>query len=115
MDCIFCRIVAGEIPARLAGESAHAVAFHDVHPQAPTHVLVVPRQHVASAAEATHLPDGGAILHDMLALAARVAEEQGIAARGYRCVFNTGDEGGQTVHHLHLHVLGGRQMTWPPG
>lgn len=115
MDCIFCRIVAGEIPARLAGESTHAVAFHDVNPQAPTHVLVVPRQHVASAAEATHLPDGAAILHEVFALAARVAEEQGIAGRGYRCVVNTGDEGGQTVHHLHLHVLGGRQMTWPPG
>lgn len=115
MDCIFCRIVAGEIPARLAAESPHAVAFHDVNPQAPTHVLVVPRQHVASAAEATHLPDGAAILHDVFTLAARVAEEQGIASRGYRCVVNTGDEGGQTVHHLHLHVLGGRQMTWPPG
>lgn len=115
MDCIFCKIIAGEIPSRRAAESDRAVAFHDVNPQAPVHVLVVPREHVATAAEATHLEDGDAILHEMIELAARVADEQGLAADGYRFVINTGRHGGQTVDHLHLHLLGGRQMHWPPG
>lgn len=115
MDCIFCRIVAGEIPARVAGESEHALAFHDVNPQAPTHVLVIPRVHVATAAEAIHRPDGAAILHEVHQLGVDVATALGLAPAGYRFVINTGEHGGQTVHHLHLHVLGGRRMTWPPG
>ncbi len=115
MSCIFCRIVAGEIPAKVVAQSERALAFHDVNPQAPTHVLVIPRDHVATAAEATHLPDGAAILHELFQLGVQVANDLGLASSGYRCVINTGDEGGQTVHHLHLHVLGGRQMTWPPG
>ncbi len=115
MDCIFCKIIGGEIPARRVAESTHAIAFHDVNPQAPTHVLVVPREHVATAAEATHLEDGAAIVHELFQLAVRVADEQGLTADGYRFVINTGRYGGQTVDHLHLHLLGGRQMHWPPG
>lgn len=115
MACIFCRIVAGEIPAKVAAESERALAFHDVNPQAPTHVLIVPRDHVATAAEATHLPDGAAILHELFQLGVQVAGDLGLATDGYRFVINTGEHGGQTVHHLHLHLLGGRWMTWPPG
>lgn len=115
MDCIFCRIAAGDIPARVAGESEHALAFHDVNPQAPTHVLVIPRSHVATAAEAIHRPDGATILHEVFQLGVQVADALGLGADGYRLVINTGEQGGQTVHHLHLHLLGGRRMTWPPG
>lgn len=110
-DCLFCRIASGAIPVALIAENAHAVAFRDIHPQAPVHVLVVPRQHVASLAKATDGPELGAIL----LLAAQVAREEGIAEAGYRTVINTGGDGGQTVAHLHLHLLGGRPMTWPPG
>ncbi len=115
MDCIFCRIIAGEIPSRRAGESPRAMAFHDVNPQAPTHVLVVPREHVATAAEATHLEDGDAIIQELFRLAVEVAGELNLEADGYRFVINTGRLGGQTVDHLHLHLLGGRQLHWPPG
>jgi histidine triad (HIT) family protein len=113
-DCIFCRIATGEIPAQIVARSDHAVAFRDLSPQAPTHVLVIPTRHLASAAEATG-PEGAAILGEVMALGVRVAAELGLADGGYRFVMNTGREGGQTVHHLHLHLLGGRQMHWPPG
>jgi histidine triad (HIT) family protein len=115
MDCVFCRIVAGELPAELVGASDEAMAFRDVHPQSPTHVLVIPRAHVATMAEVMTRSDGAAILHGVMKLAIGVADELGLAGDGYRMVINTGDQGGQTVHHLHLHILGGRQMTWPPG
>ena len=113
-DCIFCRIATGEIPAQIVGRSDHAVAFRDLSPQAPTHVLVIPTQHLTSAAEATGAA-GEAILGQVMALGVQVAAELGLADGGYRFVMNTGREGGQTVHHLHLHLLGGRQMHWPPG
>lgn len=113
-DCIFCRIAAGTIPATIVGRSDHAIAFRDLNPQAPTHVLVIPTTHYASAAEATG-PDGTRALGEVMALGVRVAAELGLADPGYRFVVNTGREGGQTVHHLHLHLLGGRQMHWPPG
>jgi histidine triad (HIT) family protein len=112
-DCIFCRIVAGEIPATIVARNADAVAFRDLSPQAPTHLLVVPVAHHDSAATA----GGGdpAVLGAVVALAVRVAAELGVAQSGYRMVVNTGRDGGQTVEHLHLHLLAGRQMHWPPG
>jgi histidine triad (HIT) family protein len=109
--CIFCRIVAGTIPATIVASTDTAVAFRDLHPQAPVHVLVIPRRHTVSLAAAT---DSGE-LGDLLALAAAVARDEGIAESGYRVVTNVGADGGQTVPHLHLHVLGGRSMGWPPG
>ena len=110
-NCIFCRIVAGGIPATIVASSTHALAFRDLHPQAPVHVLVVPRRHVVSLDAA----DDSAELGHLLTLAAEVARAEGIADPGYRVVTNVGGNGGQTVGHLHLHVLGGRPMGWPPG
>jgi histidine triad (HIT) family protein len=110
-DCLFCRIVAGEIPADLVGESDEALAFRDVNPQAPTHALVVPRSHHADAAAlADAEPD---TLAALVRLARDVAGGDGLD--DYRLVFNTGADAGQTVFHAHLHVLGGRTMRWPPG
>jgi len=110
-SCLFCRIASGEIPATLVGQNEHAVAFRDIHPQAPVHLLVIPRRHVASLAEATDAVEVGALC----LLAAEVARQEGVAETGYRVVMNTGADGGQTVSHLHLHLLAGRRMTWPPG
>jgi histidine triad (HIT) family protein len=110
-SCIFCRIVAGTIPATVVAHNTHALAFRDLHPQAPVHVLVIPRRHVTSLADATNADELGA----MMLLAAQVAESEGVATGGYRVVTNIGADGGQTVQHLHLHVLGGRSMSWPPG
>lgn len=110
-SCLFCRIVAGEIPAKIIAESPQALAFYDIAPQAPVHVLVIPRAHYASLADT---PDGS-VMAEVSELAKRVARELGVEQAGYRVVVNTGDDGGQTVHHLHLHVLAGRQMKWPPG
>lgn len=109
-DCVFCRIAAGEIPAKVVAEENGALAFHDLQPQAPVHILVIPTRHLASAAEADT-----ATLGAVLALAAKVARSLGLEERGYRLVTNVGAEGGQSVHHLHVHLLGGRQMRWPPG
>lgn len=111
-DCLFCKIVAGEVPADVVHASDSAVAFRDVNPQAPTHVLVVPTSHYADAAElAHHEPDS---LAELVRVAAAVAEQEGLRD-GYRTVFNTGAGAGQTVFHTHLHLLGGRTLTWPPG
>ncbi len=111
-DCLFCKIVAGTIPARTLFEDGSCVAFPDVHPQAPVHVLVVPKQHLVSLAETDR--EHTDLLGRLLAAAAEVARMQGLE-KGYRVVINTGHDGGQTVGHLHLHVLGGRHMGWPPG
>jgi histidine triad (HIT) family protein len=113
-DCLFCRIVAGEIPAKIAKRTADAVAFHDIDPKAPVHVLVIPTKHVAAVRDATG-PDGEAMLGRLLAFSAQVASALGLDAMGYRIVTNTGPDAGQSVDHLHLHVLGGRKFTWPPG
>jgi histidine triad (HIT) family protein len=113
-DCLFCRIVAGEIPAKIAKRSADAVAFHDIDPKAPVHVLVIPTKHVPAVRTASG-PDGEALLGRLLAFSAEVARELGLDAKGYRIVTNTGPDAGQSVEHLHLHVLGGRKLTWPPG
>ena len=111
MNCIFCKIVAGEIPADRVGESQSAIAFNDINPQAPTHVLVIPRSHFENAAA---LAQGDQeALRDLFTLAAKIAEERGL--KGYRTIFNTGAEAGQTVFHAHLHLLGGRALQWPPG
>ena len=112
-DCLFCRIVAGEIPAEIVHRSELAVAFRDLNPQAPVHVLVVPRRHIDDAGT---LEAGDAeALAGVFAAAREVAEAEGIAERGYRLVFNVGEDALNSVPHLHLHVLGGRQLAWPPG
>jgi histidine triad (HIT) family protein len=111
--CLFCRIVAGEIPATVVHESERLLAFRDIAPQAPVHVLIIPKEHVASLEAAGR--DHGDLLGEILLTAREIARAEGIADGGYRCVFNTGDDGGQTVHHLHLHLLGGRPLGWPPG
>lgn len=111
--CIFCRIVAGEIPAKIVREDDETVAFRDIDPRAPVHVLVIPRRHIASVNE---LEASDAELVGRLYLAAKeVARAEGVAERGYRLVMNTGPDAGQSVNHIHLHVLGGRDMAWPPG
>ena len=108
MDCIFCRIAAGEVPAELLYQDDQVVAFPDVNPKAPVHVLVVPREHHASLADLTD--DDEPLMGHLLAVANRLARDKGVAATGYRLVINTGPEGGQVVPHLHFHLLGGRQM-----
>ena len=110
-DCLFCKIVRGEIPADKVGESDDALAFRDIAPKAPVHVLVIPKKHFGSMND---LPDGRAVAA-MVMLAKQVANELGLDANGYRAVINTGKDGGQTVHHIHLHLLGGRRLQWPPG
>ena len=111
--CLFCRIAAGEIPATLVHQDEHLIAFRDINPQAPMHVLVVPRRHVASLNELTDTDD--ALMGEMIRRAAAIAREHGYAERGYRTVLNCNADAGQTVFHIHLHVLGGRSMAWPPG
>jgi histidine triad (HIT) family protein len=113
-DCVFCRIAAGEIPAKIVKRSKDAVAFHDLTPQAPIHVLVIPVTHVVAARDAKGV-EGERLLGGLLAFATEVASSLGLDAGGYRLVSNTGSDGGQSVGHLHLHILGGRKMTWPPG
>ncbi|HEX6597899.1 MAG TPA: histidine triad nucleotide-binding protein [Gemmatimonadaceae bacterium] len=110
-DCLFCRIVRREIPATIVREDEHTLAFRDIDPKAPTHVLVIPKTHVASLADA---PDA-ATLGRVLLAAAQIAKDEGIETSGYRTVINTGADAGQTVHHVHVHLLGGRHLKWPPG
>ena len=112
-DCLFCKIAAKTIPAKLVHEDDRAVAFDDINPQAPVHTLVIPRKHVASLAELNEADAG--LLGHLLLVGNQVAKQKGIAEGGYRLVVNTGRNGGQTVFHLHLHLLGGRPMHWPPG
>ena len=112
-NCIFCRIVAGEIPAGIIYQDERALAFKDINPQAPVHTLIIPREHLESLDEAAQKDE--ALLGHLLRVAARVANEQGLSESGYRTVVNTGAGAGQSVFHLHLHILGGRPLTWPPG
>lgn len=112
-DCLFCKIIAGEIPSNKVYADDDVYAFHDINPAAPSHILVIPTKHLASV---TAADDGDqALLGKLLLTARHIAREQNLADDGFRLVINTGDKGGQTVHHLHLHILGGRQLTWPPG
>jgi histidine triad (HIT) family protein len=110
-DCLFCRIVRKEIPAKLVAEDEHCVAFRDINPQAPVHVLVIPKQHVASLDQATD----PVMLGRLSLMAAEIARKEGITPGGYRTVMNTNRDAGQTVFHVHQHMLGGRSMHWPPG
>jgi histidine triad (HIT) family protein len=112
-ECLFCAIVAGEIPATLVGETDQVLAFRDINPQAPTHVLVIPKAHYPDLA-ALAAADSG-LLGALVAEARRVAAAEGISDTGYRVVFNTGEQAGQTVPHVHAHLLGGRSLGWPPG
>ena len=112
-SCLFCRIAAGEIPAAVVHETDETLAFRDINPRAPSHILVIPRRHVASLAALT--PEEGELAGRLLLVAADVARQEGLAPNGYRVVSNVGEWGGQTVDHLHLHVMGGRAFHWPPG
>ena len=112
-DCLFCKIVARQIPASIVYEDDRIVAFNDINPQAPTHVLVVPKRHIATLNELS--PEDDQIVGELVRRAAAIAKERGISAGGFRTVFNTNREAGQTVFHIHLHLLGGRTMHWPPG
>jgi histidine triad (HIT) family protein len=112
-DCLFCRISAGEIPSDRVAETPRVLAFRDIQPQAPTHVLLIPKAHIADSAaglEASHAP----LLAELFSLAAKIAKAEGLE-RGWRLVTNVGADGGQSVPHLHLHLLGGRALSWPPG
>ena len=111
-DCIFCKIAQGGLPSTIVREDDQAVAFRDTNPQAPTHILIVPRQHIASLDEAA--VDDRSVLGHILLLAQQIARDEGLNS-GYRLVLNTGTGAGQTVFHLHLHLLGGRSLNWPPG
>lgn len=112
MDCLFCRIIAGEIPATKVVETERTLAFRDINPTAPTHVLVIPKAHIPNAGVVT--ADHGAYLAEMMTTAQAVAATDGLTDRGYRLVFNVGEDSGNTVDHLHMHVIGGRQLGWPP-
>jgi histidine triad (HIT) family protein len=112
-DCLFCKIASGEIPADVVHEGERVVAFRDISPQAPVHLLVIPRSHISSLAEAE--AEHGDLLGEMMLLAAEVARGEGVAEGGFRSVVNSGPDGGQVVPHLHVHVLGGRALGWPPG
>ena len=113
-DCIFCRIAAGEIPAQKVFEDDRVIAFKDLSPKAPVHVLIVPKKHIQSVAHFT-ATDSELAAHIFIDVVPKLADELGVADGGFRLVMNTGDDGGQTVNHLHVHLLGGRKMTWPPG
>jgi histidine triad (HIT) family protein len=113
-DCIFCKIARGEINAKVVRRTPDAVAFHDLTPQAPVHVLVIPTKHFVAMRDATG-PEGEQLLGKLLAFTAEIAAELGLEPGGYRVVTNTGPDGGQSVFHMHLHLLGGRRMGWPPG
>ncbi len=112
-DCLFCKILAGEIPADIIYESDTAIAFRDINPQAPTHVLVIPRKHIATINDIDD--EDGLLVGSLYAAAKEIAAGEGIADSGYRAVMNCNEGAGQSVFHIHLHVLGGRPMGWPPG
>jgi histidine triad (HIT) family protein len=112
-DCLFCKIAAGDIPAAIVHQDDHLVAFKDINPPAPMHLLVVPRRHVATLNDLADTEDG--LVGEMVRRAAALAKDHGYDQRGYRTVFNCNAEAGQTVFHIHLHVLGGRPLAWPPG
>ena len=112
-DCLFCGVAAGQVPATIVVDGKRVVAFRDINPQAPTHVLVIPREHVPDAAALAAVGDG--LFDELVTVAREVAEAEGIADSGYRIVFNTGPDAGQSVAHAHAHLLGGRSLAWPPG
>lgn len=113
MSCLFCQIIAGEIPAKIVYQDDTVLAFEDIAPKAPTHILVIPRKHLATVNDLTDTDT--AVAGQLVQTAKILAKKLGIAEDGYRLVINCNDQGGQEIHHIHLHLLGGRQMTWPPG
>jgi histidine triad (HIT) family protein len=110
-DCLFCRLLRGEIPAKIVAQTPECVAFRDIDPQAPTHIVIVPRAHIPTLSDVKD----PLIVGQMAKLATDVAKSEGVAESGFRVVVNTNANGGQTVYHLHMHMLGGRRMGWPPG
>lgn len=112
-DCLFCKIIAGDIPANIVFENESTLAFRDINPQAPTHVLVIPRRHISTINDLGE--DDRSLIGEMFLAAKQVAENEGIAEEGYRTVMNCNRAAGQTVFHIHLHVVGGRDLDWPPG
>jgi histidine triad (HIT) family protein len=112
-ECIFCRIAAGEVPATVVHENYHTIAFRDLHPKAPVHVLIIPKKHIGSVDEVTE--DDRGVMGALFTAARDIARAEGVAEKGYRVVMNTGKAAGQTVGHAHLHLLAGRDFTWPPG
>jgi histidine triad (HIT) family protein len=112
-DCLFCKVISGEIKGHIVFQDERLVAFRDINPQAPMHVLIVPRRHIASLNDLQ--PSDDALIGEMIRRAAAIAKEHGHAEKGYRTVFNCNADAGQSVFHIHLHVLGGRTFTWPPG
>jgi histidine triad (HIT) family protein len=113
MDCLFCKIIKGEIPSKKVYEDDHLIAFEDIEPQAPVHILVIPRKHVSTILEAG--PEDNELIGKMFQAANSIAKEKNIDESGFRLVLNCNRDGGQAVYHIHLHLLGGRQMSWPPG
>jgi len=113
MNCLFCKIAHGEIPATIVFENTEIIAFRDINPQAPTHLLVIPKQHIATIDDADTKDEQ--LLGRMVLAAKTLAASEGLSKKGYRLVFNVNADGGQEVYHIHLHILGGRQMMWPPG
>ena len=113
MDCLFCKIIAGDIPSAKVYEDDKVYAFRDIEPQAPVHILIIPKEHIASANELTE--ENASVVGHIFSVAAKIAKEEGISGGGYRIVNNCGQDGGQTVGHLHFHMLGGRSLQWPPG
>lgn len=113
MDCVFCKIINKEIPAKIAYEDDQVIAFHDINPQAPIHLLIVPKKHIPSIMDIDQ--ENSELLKGIVRVAQELAKENKIDEKGFRLVVNTGEEGGQTVQHLHFHLLGGRFLTWPPG
>ena len=112
-DCLFCKIAAGEIPSSIVYQDAHMIAFKDITPQAPTHILLVPRRHISTLNDLAPEDDG--LVGEMTRRAAAIAKEHGLADRGYRVLFNCNADAGQTVFHIHMHLVGGRRLGWPPG
>lgn len=112
MDCIFCRIIAGEIPAKIVYEDEHCVAFNDINPQAPKHILVIPREHFASLAKAGQ--ERAEIIGQVMLACGKVADQEGFGEKGFRTVINNGKDAQQSVFHLHVHLLGGKEMNWNP-
>lgn len=113
MDCIFCKIIAGEIPANIAYEDDQLLAFHDISPQAPSHILIIPKRHIATLNDLNS--DDADLISHMVLTATKLADKQSLAKSGYRLVWNCNEQGGQEVFHIHLHLMGGRVMHWPPG
>ena len=112
-DCLFCKILAGDVPAELVYESNEAIAFRDINPQASSHVLIIPRQHIETINDLG--PGDAALVGNLFLVAQQIAKDEGIAENGYRVVMNCNSDAGQTVFHIHLHMLGGRRLNWPPG